>query len=157
MLFRSANQNLGLLNYTWTFGSGATPTGATGIGPHTVTYISNPTNSTAGADVHLTITKEGCETVEDIVANVVVNPIPNPAIEAATTNLCYYAPRSFKPVATEVPGYTYLWNFGSGANFPTKTGYGPHVIEWSTTGVKTVQLIVYSNAQIGRASCRERV
>ena len=69
-----------------------------------------------------------------------------PAIDAATSNLCYFAPRTFKPIAAEIPGATYLWNFGSGANFPTKTGYGPHVIEWSTTGVKTVQLIVHSNA-----------
>jgi hypothetical protein len=146
ILFEAVNPNIGPVEYSWTFGSGSTPPSATGIGPHPVTYVSNSTNSSTGAIVYLTITKAGCIPASDSVATVIVNPIPNPAIDAPTTNLCYFAPRTFKPVAAEVPGYTYLWDFGSGANFPTKTGYGPHVIEWSTTGTKTVQLIVYTNA-----------
>ena len=146
VVLQATNQNMGILTYAWTFGSGSTPGSATGIGPHTVGYISNAGNSSTGAIVHLTISKNGCVPASDDVANIVVNPIPNADIDAATTNLCYFAPRTFKPVAAAVPGYSYLWNFGSGANFPTKTGYGPHTIEWSTTGVKTVQLIVYSNA-----------
>jgi protocatechuate 3,4-dioxygenase beta subunit len=144
--FTAVDPNVGLVQYNWSFGSGSTPGVGTGIGPHTVSYVSNSTNSSTGAVVYLTITKEGCIPAEDSVANVIVNPLPVATIDASTTNLCYYAPRSFKPLAAEIPGYTYLWNFGSGANFPTKTGYGPHVIEWSTTGSKTVQLIIYTNA-----------
>jgi hypothetical protein len=146
VVLQSINQNIGTVNYTWTFGSGSNPVSGTGIGPHAVTYTSNPVNSTAGAYVYLTITKNGCVPASDTVANVLVNVIPDPTIDAAITNLCYFAPRSFKPIQPQIPGYSYLWNFGTGANFPTKTGYGPHVIEWSTTGVKTIRLIVNSNA-----------
>ena len=134
--FTAVNQGIGPLTYAWTFGSGSTPASATGIGAHNVTYVSNGTNSTIGATVYLTVSKAGCIPASDSVANVIVNPIPDATIDAATTNLCYFAPRTFKPLAAQVPGFTYLWSFGSGANFPTKTGYGPHVIEWSTTGVK---------------------
>jgi len=39
-----------------------------------------------------------------------------------------------------VPAYTYLWNFGNG--IPTKTGPGPHQVNYSTTGNKTITLTV---------------
>ncbi len=143
--FEAMNQGAGV-TYAWTFGSGSTPPSASGIGPHAVQYISNATNSTIGATVFLTVTKAGCVPMTEAVANIIVNPIPDPAINGATTNLCYFAPRTFQPVAAYEPGYSYAWNFGSGANIPTANTYGPHTIEYSTTGVKTVQLIVFSNA-----------
>ena len=40
------------------------------------------------------------------------------------------------------PGTSYQWDFGSGAVPPTATGAGPHTVNYSTTGLKTVQLIV---------------
>jgi len=142
----ATNQGVGNVNYSWTFGSGSAPTTGTGIGPHTVTYTSNPTNSTIGATVILTISKPGCMTVMDSVATIVVNPLPSAAISGSTANLCYFAPRTFQPTVAYVPGYTYQWNFGAGANIPTATGWGPHTIEYSTTGSKTVTLTVSSNA-----------
>jgi protocatechuate 3,4-dioxygenase beta subunit len=146
IVLEAENAGAGLVNYTWNFGSGSTPGTGTGIGPHTVTYISNGSNSTVGAFVQLTLSKEGCVPSTDSVANVVVNPIPVATINAPTTNLCYYAARTYQPTAPYIPGYTYTWNFGSGAENQFRTGYGPHVVEWHTTGTKTVSLVIHSNA-----------
>jgi hypothetical protein len=146
VVFQAMDQGLGSVMYQWNFGSGSSPGTATGIGPHTVIYTYNGTNGTIGASVVLTVSLAGCVSVTDTVANIHVNPIPNPAIDAPTTNLCYFTNRTFKPVAPQIPGYTYLWNFGSGASIPPSNGYGPYQVEYSTTGSKTVQLIVNSNA-----------
>ncbi|MEO6130748.1 MAG: hypothetical protein ABIQ02_02790, partial [Saprospiraceae bacterium] len=88
----------------------------------------------------------GCESVTDTVSTIQVNPIPNASIDAPTSNLCYFQFRTFKPVAPEVPGYYYHWDFGTGASLPPTTGYGPYNVKYSTTGTKTVQLIVFANA-----------
>src|SRR5688500_1643645 len=144
VIYEAMNQ--GSITYSWDFGSGATPATGTGIGPHTVSYVSNPTNSTIGAHVILTLSKAGCPSVSDSVAVTVVNPNPSAAITSSTSPLCYFAPRTFVPTAAFVPGYTYTWNFGAGAIPATATGYGPHVVEYSTTGSKTVTLTVQSNA-----------
>lgn len=153
VMLTAENQNIGPATYQWMFGSGSSPSSGNGIGPHTVNYTYNPTNGSIGADVVLTVTIDGCASVADTVANVHVNAVPNPAINAPTNSLCYFSTRSFKPVAAEVPGYTYEWNFGPGASIPTITGYGPHLVEWSTPGSVTVSLIVHSNEE--GASCAD--
>ena len=143
--FLAEDQGLSNTTYQWMFGSGASPSSATGIGPHSVAYTYNATNGSIGAHVVLTVTVGGCSAVTDTVANVHVNAVPNPAINGSTSNLCYFRLRSFKPVAPEMPGFEYHWNFGAGASIPMITGYGPHEVEYSTTGPKTVQLIVVAN------------
>ncbi len=150
-VFQAQNQGIGGVTYQWNFGSGSSPGTATGIGPHTVVYNYNGTNGSIGAYVVLTVSFPGCLSASDTVANIHVNPIPDPTIDAPTTNLCYFKLRTFKPLAAQVPGYTYQWNFGSGASQPPTSGYGPWMVKYSTTGVKTVQLIVFSNA--AGASC----
>jgi len=144
--FTAIDPGVGGVTYTWTFGSGSAPSTGTGLGPNNVVYTSNPTNSTIGATVNLTLTKAGCLPKTDSVAHILVNPVPSSTIDAATTNLCYWAPRVFKPLAAYVPGYTYTWNFGAGAETPTATGYGPHTVEYHTTGSKTVTLTISTNA-----------
>ncbi|MFZ1678536.1 MAG: SdrD B-like domain-containing protein [Saprospiraceae bacterium] len=150
-VFQAQNQGLGNVTYQWNFGSGASPATASGIGPHTVTYTYNGTNGTTGAWVLLTVSFPGCATVTDTVSNIHVNPIPNAAIMAAIDQLCYFRFRTFKPVAPQVPGYYYHWDFGSGASLPPTTGYGPYNVKYSTIGLKTVQLIVFAN--VPGASC----
>ncbi len=144
--FTAVDPGVGSVNYTWAFGSGSAPSVGSNRGPLMVTYTSNPTNSTIGATVNLSISKAGCTTSTDSVAHVKVNPVPNATINAPITSLCYWAPRVFKPLAAYVPGYTYLWDFGAGAETPTAVGYGPHTVEYHTSGLKTVKLIVLSNA-----------
>ncbi len=144
-VFQAQNQGLGNVTYQWNFGSGASPATASGIGPHSVTYTYNGTNGTTGAWVLLTVSFPGCASVTDTVSNIHVNPIPNAAIMAAIDPLCYFRFRTFKPVAPQVPGYYYHWDFDSGASLPPQTGYGPYNVKYSTTGTKTVQLIVFAN------------
>jgi len=40
------------------------------------------------------------------------------------------------------PGTTYEWDFGDGAFPETATGSGPHTVQYTSSGMKTVQLIV---------------
>jgi len=152
-VFLALDQGIGNVTYQWNFGSGASPGTATGIGPHTVTYTYNGTNGTVGATVVLTVSLPGCFSVADTVANIHVNPIPNPAINGLTTNLCYFQTRTFKPVAPFDPMFTYHWDFGVNASIPPTYGYGPFNVEYSSIGTKTVQLIVVSNAP--GASCSD--
>ncbi|MEO6130750.1 MAG: SdrD B-like domain-containing protein [Saprospiraceae bacterium] len=145
-IFMAQNQGLGSVTYLWSFGSGSSPSTATGIGPHTVTYTYNPTNGSVGAWVILTVSFPGCASVTDTVSNIHVNPIPNTDFAVPVPNLCYFKFFSFKPTSPQVPGFYYHWDFGSGASLPPATGYGPYNVKYSTTGVKSVQLIVFANA-----------
>ena len=151
VVFEAFDQGINPITYDWSFGSGAAPGMQTGIGPHSVQYTYNATNGSVGAWVILTVGTPGCESVTDTVANVHVNAIPNATISASPGNPCILGPKTFQPVAAQMPGFSYSWNFGSGANMPTATTYGPHTIEYFTAGSKTVQLIVFSNAD--GASC----
>lgn len=139
--------------YSWTFGSGSSPSGGAGLGPHIVTYNHNGTNGSIGADVTLTVTLDGCPTVTETISNVHVNAIPNSAIDAPATNLCYFRDRSFKPVASEMAGFTYQWTFSDDASIPSANTYGPHDVQWSVPGMKIVTLIVSSH-ETG-ASCSD--
>ena len=147
----SDNPGINPLFFDWSFGSGSNPSTATGIGEHNIQYTYNGSNGTVGAWVILTLSTPGCETVADTVSNIHVNPIPNATIIASDGTPCVLDPKTFQPQAPEMPGFTYTWNFGAGANIPDAVGYGPHTIEYLTAGPKTVQLIVFSNEE--GASC----
>lgn len=151
MVFEAFDQGINPITYNWSFGSGSAPGTQSGIGPHPVHYTYNATNGSIGAWVILTVGTPGCESVTDTVSNVHVNAIPDASISASPGNPCILGPKTFQPVATQMPGFSYSWNFGAGANMPTATTYGPHTIEYFTSGSKTVQLIVFSNAD--GASC----
>jgi len=151
--FTAVAQMLGTVTYTWNFGPGATPATATGIGPHVVTYAWSASNQTNGAAVSLTIEKAGCIAQNDSVATVFVNPYPSVAISGSTSNLCVSGngvniTRTFQPQAAEIPGATYTWDFGSNATPATATGYGPHVVYYTSTGSKLVQMAVDPNYAI---------
>ena len=151
VLFEADNPGINPISYGWSFGSGSTPSTATGTGAHNVHYNYNGTNGTVGAWVVLTLSTPGCEDVADTVSNIHVNAIPDATITASAGTPCVLDPKTFQPQAAEMPGFSYNWNFGVGANIPNGTGYGPHTIEYLSSGPKTVQLIVFSNAD--GASC----
>jgi hypothetical protein len=46
---------------------------------------------------------------------------------------------------TGSPGATYDWSFGIDANATPGNGPGPHTVNWSTTGTKTISLTVTEN------------
>ncbi len=145
VVFEIDDLALGMLMYSWDFGSGSSPSSGLGLGPHTVSYITTTNNQTNGAIVAMTISKAGCPDLSGQVSLVEINPYPNAAISGSTSNLCYFTNRTFQPVASQIPGATYQWTFGSNAVPLTATGYGPHVVYYTSTGSKTVKLVIHPN------------
>lgn len=144
--FEAFEQGISPITYAWDFGSGSNPSVEVDLGPHEVQYTYNAENGSTGAWVILTVGSPGCEDVSDTVSNIHVNAIPNAAFTVTPPgNPCILGARTFAAVAPEMPGFSYSWNFGPGASLPTSTSYGPHTIEYFTSGLKTVQLIVFSN------------
>ncbi len=124
--------------YNWTFGNGAMPATATGLGPHTVSYTS-PGNK----EVILSVSENGCSTDTDTF-DVVVNPLPLADIIASPTELCT-GNLAFYQAANAGAGASYTWNFGSGANPPNATGAGGHNVTYNTPGTKYITLVVDLN------------
>ena len=145
VVFQINSEISGTVTYSWNFGSGATPPTGLGIGPHSVTYITTTDNQVNGANVLMTITKDGCPDLTGQVSHVEVNPFPDATINGSISNLCYYTNRTFHPSAPEIPGATYLWTFGADAEPLTSYGYGPQVVYYTTAGPKTVSLVIYPN------------
>jgi|GEM_PF-835390 len=124
--------------YNWNFGAGATPTSATGLGPHTVAYTT-PGNK----QVTLSVTENLCSADIDTF-NVVVNPVPEAEIVISPDALCTGGNGYFE-AKDAGPGAIYNWNFGSGANPPNATGNSGHNVSYNTPGIKYITLIVELN------------
>ena len=115
-----ANTSLGTTGSTtfqWSFGSGATPSDATGAGPHSVTY------STGGLKtVSLTIT-DGAVNTETKADYITVNPLPGDAgTITGSASVC----QGQSGVAYSVPAITgatsYSWTYsGTGATITGTT------------------------------------
>jgi gliding motility-associated-like protein len=91
------------------------------------------TNSTGcqGNPVQLDVNLVGCNLVAQFTAN--------------DTNLCV----DEEVVFTEnsqgtAPGTTFEWDFGNGASPASATLSGPHVVSYSTPGLKSVRLIIHN-------------
>jgi uncharacterized repeat protein (TIGR01451 family) len=65
----------------------------------------------------------------------------NPVVTAASSACLNNA---ISVSANNIPGVTYAWNFGAGASPATATTLGPHNVSYSTTGSKTISLVVTS-------------
>lgn len=138
--------NIGLLTYSWDFGSGAMPSGGLGLGPHEVSYEATTENQSGGVQVELTISKDGCPDTTTEVCVLQVNPYPDATINGTTTQGCYYTNRIFQPMQAELPGASYSWSFGIDAVPATATGYGPHAVYYTSPGTKVVTLSIFPNA-----------
>ncbi len=137
--------DIGLLTYTWDFGSGSTPSLGSGLGPHNIYYEETIENQADGVLVDLTISKDGCPDTTVTIKNIEINTFPNTAISGNLATGCYYTDRVLQPVAPEIPGAIYHWNFGSGAVPTMAYGYGPHTIYYTSPGMKTVSLSIAPN------------
>lgn len=126
--------------YTWNFGANATPTTATGVGIHKITYatagtktvtltISNPDGTCVGTTTSRTVQVENCNT-----------PCTAPQITSEAT-ACRTKTTVFSAPSI-APEFTYTWNFGANATPATATGAGPHTVTYAAIGAKTVTLSV---------------
>ncbi len=121
--------------YAWNFGANATPSTATTVGPHTVSWTS-PGSKT----VSLTITDGGCAPVTAS-QTVVINP-GYTATFSMPASTCQNVSGTVAYTGNAPAGSTYAWNFGAGATPATATTAGPHNVGWSTIGTSTVTLSV---------------
>ena len=145
IILQITDLNIGLLTYSWDFGSGATPSSGVGLGPHEVSYDSTTENQSGGSHVNLTISKDGCPDTTSEVCLLQVNPFPDATINGSTAQGCYYTNRVFQPMQAELPGASYSWSFGSDAVPATATGYGPHTVFYTSAGTKVVTLSIFPN------------
>ncbi len=89
----------------------------------------------------------GCVVTADCgEGTVIANPYPDAAIERSASGDCYYTTNTFLPFASEIPGATYEWTFGSGATPASATGYGPHDVLYTIAGPKSAKLVIQPNA-----------
>jgi len=89
----------------------------------------------------------GCVVNDNCTATTIVaHPFPDATIYQEFSDTCYFINRLFRPEQVEIPGATYLWDFGPTAVPPTASGYGPHIVYYDSIGPKSVQLVIYPNA-----------
>lgn len=77
-------------------------------------------------------------------ANFTVRTIPVANFYANSTTVSCYTNAIIQFTNYSTDGATYAWSFGAGATPATATGFGPHNVSYSTTGLKTVSLIAFS-------------
>jgi gliding motility-associated-like protein len=124
--------------YNWSVPPGATiASGGTGpaiqvdfgVLDGNITVVETNVYTCQGSPVELAVELQGC----NIVA----------AFSASDTVICLSESVIFTDESEGItPGTSYEWDFGAGAIPATATGSGPHTVNYSTAGLKTVQLIV---------------
>jgi len=105
------------------------------------TYTLNSTATTTIYAFALNSPDDGCIS-EGIPATLTVYPLPVAALTTTPDGLCVGETSVVAFSGTASTEATYMWNFGVGAIPPLATGVGPHNVMWTTTGEKTVTLMV---------------
>ncbi|MEI6678011.1 MAG: cadherin-like domain-containing protein, partial [Mariniphaga sp.] len=126
-------------SYIWTVPDGATiASGATGPNNNSITVnfgtingkvsvVETNAGSCAGTAKELAISMSGCALNADFTGT----PL----------SICQGSTVTYTNISTGTPtGYS--WDFGSGATPSTANGVGPHVITYSTSGLKSVSLTI---------------
>jgi len=119
--------------YTWSFGTGATPSTATGIGPHTVTYTGS-----GNATVRLTVL-DGLFTDTETKNNyITINPLPVPTITGSSAE-CVNSAGNVYTTQSSMTNYTWAV---SGGTITAGGGITNNsvTITWTTAGTGTVSV-----------------
>jgi len=126
--------------YGWSFPGGVIVTGGR-RGPFEIRW-----DSVGIYGVTLQVTENGCTSPPNEVF-VTVQPTPT-ADFTATSPICLGENSQIVYQGDASPTATYNWNFGGG-NIVSGTGPGPYLINWNTTGNKTIYLTVTENGCTG--------
>lgn len=86
-----------------------------------------------------------CEVSASSPATVTVKDVPNGSIAFDKTSLCDQEQATLTYTGNGTASDNYTWDFGGGNPAPPGTGIGPHVLNWTTTGTKTVSLTIDKN------------
>ncbi|MFB6306445.1 MAG: PKD domain-containing protein, partial [Flavobacteriales bacterium] len=123
-------------SYEWDFGSGASPTTSTAENPQGVTY------STAGTkDVTFTIYNDNGKCSNSTTGNVTINETPK-ADFFHTKDNCTNDTVEFTYNGSTSSDLSTDWDFGSGASLDSSDQMNPPDVNYSTSGIKEVKLIV---------------
>jgi gliding motility-associated-like protein len=126
-----------MANYIWDF-DGAFVIPGTGQGPHT-TFWSTP----GPKDISLTVVQAGCSSTQTVQV-LTVNQVPTSTFSVSNNPICGTQQTTLTYTGNAGPGATYAWDFAGGMAVPT-TGPGPILVNWNTSGPKTVTLTVTDN------------
>ena len=128
-------------SYVWDFGFGASPSTATGSGPHEVFYLEP---SASGTFVTISVEKEQCPPRFATVATIKTSAIPTAEIIADASEICVSESKVFE-AGSQQSGAIYTWDFGTDASPSTAVGAGPHSVMYTSAGEKTATLEVDPN------------
>ncbi|MEL6591703.1 MAG: hypothetical protein AAFQ68_16545, partial [Bacteroidota bacterium] len=128
--------------FQWDFDGGNGPGGA---GPFGVTWT-----SPGSKDVTLTVIENGCVS-PSVTQSVTVNQIPTADFNLQSS-VCLDDNVQITYTGNATTNAAYTWNFDGGQIISGSAG-GPYVIEWLTSGVKTVCLQVEENGCISNLNC----
>jgi len=128
-------------SYVWDFGFGASPSTATGSGPHEVFYLEP---SASGTYVTISVMKEQCPPKFATVATIKTSAIPTAEIIADASEICVSENKVFE-AGSKQSGAIYTWDFGTDASPSTAVGAGPHSVMYTSAGAKTATLEVDPN------------
>nr|MBK9651554.1 gliding motility-associated C-terminal domain-containing protein [Bacteroidota bacterium] len=124
--------------YNWNFAGGNALPGGTVQGPHNITWVSSGLKQ-----ITLSVTENGC-TSSITKDTVYVMPGPDASFSLSDDTLCTGETVTVTYTGT-TPGAIFNWNF-SGANILSGSGAGPYVLDWPTTGVHVVSLLMSFNS-----------
>ncbi len=124
-------------SYTWNLGQGATPSTSTAENPTGIAY-----SSAGSKTVTLTIASGNCSST--VTQTIVINSTPV-ADFTNTAPKCTGLGVDFTNTGT-ANGASYAWNFGSGATPATSTDANPAGVTYSSSGIKSVTLVVTDSA-----------
>ncbi|MBI4649505.1 MAG: PKD domain-containing protein, partial [Bacteroidia bacterium] len=128
----------------------ATASASGGISPYTYLWSDGQTTATAtdlceGITYTITVTDATACTAD---TSLTMSGIPDVSFTSSAPG-CVGQGVNFYSVNNYPPGYSYLWNFGSGATPATSTLQNPTNIVYSTSGAKTVTLTITSGSCSG--------
>lgn len=123
--------------YTWTY----PPTAVLVSGGTPASTITLDWSNSNGGQVTV-LANNGCMDGPVTIDEIFI-PSPEPAAITATPVVCVGTEATVTVTSTNSGLSDYMWNWGGGTPAAgSGAGRGPHQIEWSTPGIKTVSLVI---------------
>ncbi len=125
------------VTWAWDFGSGAAPTTSTTQNQAGVVY------STSGGKIIQLVTTNSVTTCADTIKHAItIYQSPNVLFDIDTAILCMGQKAIFTNKGSTGANWTYVWDFGAGAQPNSSTAENPVGIFYNFSGKKTIKLTV---------------
>lgn len=120
--------------YNWSFGNGSAQPGI-GFGPHTVSYDVPGIKS-----ISLSVSENGCTSLP-VNQTVEITPPPTAVLNSTNSTACTGETITLSFAGEASPAAQFSWDF-QGASASPGSGKGPHSLQFTTAGNKTLQVQV---------------